>query len=291
MRPVHHRPDRVRSAESSSAASTSTLSLSDVQLIEQAEGDAFRRFLTGPPAATRRELGITARQFGGAMATAMLEDPSSFWTKSVGLGFDVPITADSLTEIISFFRGAGKESGLLALAPQVLPQNWDRLYKAAGLVASGVWSKFACRVTDFVPMTTDLEVHALTADDTEAWAVIVREAFGMLGPDPGPLLRAVFDDSEARVFGARDGDQLVGAGAVYFVGDVAAFNTGATLPTHRRRGVQSALLTARAAAASDHGCRLLTAETGPAPGNPSYRNMVRAGLTHQYDRTNWLWTA
>ncbi|MET8351477.1 MULTISPECIES: hypothetical protein [unclassified Micromonospora] len=55
-----------------------------------------------------------------------------------------------------------------------------------------------------------------------------------------------------------------------------------------------ALLTARAAAAAQAGCRWVTAETGkPAPGssNPSLNNMLRVGLTPLYERRNWIWRA
>lgn len=268
-----------------------TLSIADVQRIEQAEGDYFRRFVAGPSEDVRSELGITTRRFGGAMATAMVQDPSGYWTKSLGLGFDVPIDADSLDQVTSFFRASGKDTAVVALAPQVLPDDWDALAGAAGLVAAGAWAKFACPVTDVVAGSTDLEVRTLTADDTAAWAVVIRDAFGMVEPDLTPMLRAVFDDPEARVFGAWDGGQLVGAGAVHFVDGVASINTGGTLPTHRNRGVQSALLSARAAAAAGRGCDLLTAETGTSVDNPSFRNLVRAGFTHHYDRTNWRWTA
>ncbi|MFG6503764.1 GNAT family N-acetyltransferase [Microbacterium sp. P05] len=119
----------------------------------------------------------------------------------------------------------------------------------------------------------------------------MREAFGMLEPDLTPMLRATITDPVARVFGAWDGDLLIGAGAVHLLGEAASLNTGATLPSHRRRGVQGALISARVRAAADAGCRLVSAETGSSPDSPSYRNLVRAGFVHLYDRQNWTWTA
>lgn len=225
------------------------------------------------------------------MAAVMAEDPSGYWSKSLGLGFDVRLDGASVSDVVSFFRESGAESALIAVAPQVVPDDWDAICAEHGLTATSAWAKFACAVDDFVPGRTDLDVQELTAQDTGAWARIIREAFGMTDPDLTPMLRGVFDDPEARVFGAWDGGELVGAGAVYFVGEVASINTGGTLPSHRNRGVQSALLTARHSAAVRAGCRLLTAETGLSTSNPSYRNLVRAGFTHHHDRVNWLWTA
>ena len=268
-----------------------TLPIADVQLIEQAEGAYFRRFLAGASAPDREVLGIRTTTFGGGMAAAMADDPSGYWSKSLGVGFDVPLDRAGLGEVVSFFRASGVESALIAVAPQVIPDDWDAICADDGLTATSAWAKFACPVDDFVSGGTDLDVRELTERDTSAWARIIREAFGMTEPDLTPMLRGVLDDPDARVFGAWDGDELVGAGAVHVVGEVASINTGGTLPSHRNRGVQSAILTARHEAAASAGCRLLTAETGLSTSSPSYRNLVRAGFTHHYDRVNWLWTA
>lgn len=267
-----------------------TLPIADVRLIEQAEGEYLRRFLAGGSARSGDTLGIRTTRFGGATAAAMAPDPSGYWSKCLGLGFDVPLDRPVLREVLTFFRESGAESAVVAVAPHVVPDDWEAVCAEQGLTAGPAWAKFACAVDVFVPGGTDLDVRELTAEDTAAWARIIREAFGMTDPDLTPMLRAVFDDPEARVFGAWDGDELVGAGAVHFVGEVASINTGGTLPSHRERGVQSALLAARHQAAVRAGCRLLTAETGLSAGNPSYRNLVRAGFTHHYDRANWRWS-
>ncbi|PZE94082.1 hypothetical protein [Curtobacterium sp. MCBD17_008] len=55
-----------------------TLPIADVQSIEQAEGEYFRRFLAGAAAADREVLGIRTARFGGGMAAAMADDPSGY---------------------------------------------------------------------------------------------------------------------------------------------------------------------------------------------------------------------
>jgi hypothetical protein len=271
--------------------STPVLTDRDVQLIEQAEAEYFRRFLARTPDAARATMGIDTTRIGDGIGALMVHDPSGYWTKALGFGFDVPVDDALVTEATSFFRAAGKRAGTLAIAPSVLPEDWERIRADLGLVAGSVWSKFACRVDEFVPGATDLEIRRLGPDDVQAWVRITREAMGMPEPDMTPVLAAALEDPVAQVFGAWDGDLLVGAGAVYLLGEAASFNTGGTLASHRNRGVQSGLLAARAAAAAAAGCRLFTSETGRADGNPSYRNLVRSGFTHQYDRTNWRWTA
>ena len=66
---------------------------------------------------------------------------------------------------------------------------------------------------------------------------------------------------------------------------------GATTPSHRGRGGQSAIFARRLRDARDAGCRFAVVETGkdtPEDPNPSYRNMLRAGFELAYFRDNWV---
>jgi hypothetical protein len=67
----------------------------------------------------------------------------------------------------------------------------------------------------------------------------------------------------------------------------------ATVPEHRRKGAQGAILAARIEAAAAAGCEVVVTETGePVDGQPgaSYRNIARAGFEAQYVRPNYLST-
>jgi GNAT superfamily N-acetyltransferase len=90
-----------------------------------------------------------------------------------------------------------------------------------------------------------------------------------------------------RSFAVWDGPEIVAGANLFIRGEVASLNAGATLPSHRSQGAQSALIAARVKAARQAGCRWLVAETGnPDPGtiNHSLNNMRRAGLRPQYVR-------
>jgi GNAT superfamily N-acetyltransferase len=94
-------------------------------------------------------------------------------------------------------------------------------------------------------------------------------------------------------FAAWDGDEIVATANLFIHGEIGSLNTAATLPSHRNRGAQSALIAARAKEAANAGCRWLCAETGrPADGeiNPSLNNLASAGLRPLYYRQNWTWT-
>jgi ribosomal protein S18 acetylase RimI-like enzyme len=267
------------------------LSVPDVLAVERAESTYFRRFLDHAAPEDRARLGVRTAAVRDGVATVVTADPSRYWTKAMGFGPDAPVDDALVDEVVAFSRSAGATRGTLTIAPVALPHDWPAIRQRHGLVATSTWSKYACAVADLVPGRSDLPVRPLTVDDVPGWSRIIREAFGMTDPDLTPMLRGAVEDPVAQVFGAFDGDLLVGAGALYVVDGVGSLNTGGTLPSHRRRGVQSALLTARATAASESGCRLLTAETGGSDDDPSSRNLVRAGFVSAYRRVNWTWTA
>lgn len=273
---------------------TSPLSNPDVLAVERAEAEYFRRFLDRAPAADRERLGTSTASVRGGVVAVVTADPSRYWTKALGFGADGPVDDALVAEVVDVSTAAGATEGVLAIAPAFLPTDWAAICERHGLVAASRWAKSVRAVdtdTDDDTARTDLPVRRLTVDDVPGWARIIREAFGMNEPDLSPMLRGAVEDPVAHVFGAFDGDLLVGAAALHVVDGVGSLNTGGTLPSHRGRGVQSALIAARAAAARAAGCRLLTAETGGAETDPSYRNLGRAGFVRAYHRVNWRWTA
>ena len=73
-------------------------------------------------------------------------------------------------------------------------------------------------------------------------------------------------------------------------GAAAWLGQATTLPEHRRRGGQSALIAARIAEATAAGAEVVVTETGElADGRPesSYRNLLRAGFEPAYVRPNY----
>jgi GNAT superfamily N-acetyltransferase len=111
-------------------------------------------------------------------------------------------------------------------------------------------------------------------------------------PSLAEMFAAVFESKDLLVYAARDGEEMVAVSCVLVHGESAEFSGTATLPSHRGRGAQSALLAARAEAAVAAGVEWFIVETGkPAPGrsNTSLNNLFRAGFTPLYDRRNWIW--
>jgi GNAT superfamily N-acetyltransferase len=103
--------------------------------------------------------------------------------------------------------------------------------------------------------------------------------------DRGVIARVVRDFAGAdgvTLFLARRDGELAGAGSMRLQHGIAQLAGAATLPQHRRRGVQSALLAHRLAFAAQRGCDFAVVTTQP--GSKSQQNMHRAGFELLYAR-------
>ena len=78
---------------------------------------------------------------------------------------------------------------------------------------------------------------------------------------------------------------VVGVAMLSIIGDVAVLGGMSTVPLHRRRGVQSALIRHRLAMAVEAGCTV--AGTHAAPGGDSLRNLQRFGFRPSHQVTGW----
>ena len=144
-----------------------------------------------------------------------------------------------------------------------------------------------------VAVPTDLRVERIGAAHAAAFAEVACAVFGM--PDH---LRAWLEQSVGRSgwchYLAFEGDLPIATGALFVQGDAGWLGLGATLPSHRRRGAQGAIMARRIRDAADLGCRWVVTETGedlPDHPNPSFHNMLRTGFALAYQRPNFTFQA
>ncbi|WP_410565727.1 GNAT family N-acetyltransferase [Amycolatopsis sp. cmx-4-61] len=135
------------------------------------------------------------------------------------------------------------------------------------------------------------DVRPCRDDELETWLSVVAEASlvadeqGLPSNEHFPrelLVNALRDmDGVRRYLAERDGE--FAGGACFRVTDgIAQFAGAATRPAHRRRGVQTALLQARLAAAAEAGCDIAVVTTQP--GSKSHQNAQRQGFDLLYAR-------
>ncbi|MEU8009901.1 GNAT family N-acetyltransferase [Micromonospora parva] len=266
-----------------------------IPLAEAVECEFMHSYESQAPAPAYADLGIATTRVGGGVALGMRNDPSGgYWSKALGFGTTEPFTVQVLDHVLGFYREHGIGQAVIQLIPSVLPAGFDEVAAARGLTPGSTWIKLAARPEDVTAARTRLRVGPVPTTEARRWADVLLTGFGMPTGGLTDMVAATVGRPAWRPCAAWDGGELVAGANLFLHGEAAALNAAATASGHRGLGAQSALITARARAAVEAGCRWLFAETGkPAPGqqNPSLNNLHRAGLVPLYERRNWVWRA
>ena len=239
----------------------------------------------------QQALGVASARIGGGVAVRMAAAPDiAMFTRAFALGIGEPLTGDVIDEATEFLAAAGGTFACLQIAPmQETPEVLDALDQR-GYRRGHTWAKMMRATGATSEASTDLRIERLSADRGEQMARVQIAGFEM------PDILVPWSARQASTpgwhcWGAFDGDDMV-ACAMLFVHDGAGHLSGAaTLPEHRGRGAQGALMKARIDYATERGLHWITAETGsetPEEPNPSLHNMHRAGLELLYHRQNWI---
>jgi GNAT superfamily N-acetyltransferase len=216
--------------------------------------------------------------------------PVSYFNRAIGLGGHTPATETTLDAVIGRFREAGVADFWVHVTPAAQPAELATWLHERGLTPPPrrSWAKFL-RAPAPVPPQPALPVRRATAADAAAVARTATAAFGLpaaLGDWFGQLI----DRPGWQVLVAEVEGQIAATGSVFVREQTGWLGIGATLPEHRRRGAQTALLAARIAAAVAAGCTVLATETGESIAgepNPSLANIRRAGFTQVCSRLNF----
>jgi GNAT superfamily N-acetyltransferase len=207
--------------------------------------------------------------------------------RAIGLGLSQPVTPADLDAVEDFYRGYGVpiRVDLCPLAdPTVVDQLGRRGYRIVFFFNTQIRPLTAA---DAQVPSSEIRVAACAPGDVELWA---RTMAGSGTPQQElaedntwlALARIAFQRPGVTCFLAWIADQPVGAAAMMIRDGLGTLFSTITHVEYRGRGVQTALIRARLAAATAAGCDLMTVAT--VPGNPSQRNVQRAGFQVVYTR-------
>ena len=258
----------------------------DLAIVEVVERDAWADIYRAAPEVIRTGLGLHYERIDdGVLLVCKAVDHIQF-NRFTALGIQSPMRAEALDKGIAGFADAGVRNWIVHCPEAML--ELGALCANRGLTPhSRTWAKFLCGPNP-VEADTMLDVREIGRDDAEFFGAAAAGGFG-LPPVVGHWLSLLPGRNGWRCFVAFDGRNAVAAGALYCSGKAAWLGIGATLPSHRRRGAQSALLAARIRAAVKAGCTHLTTETGiPNAGEagPSFKNIQAVGFQVVYRRLN-----
>jgi GNAT superfamily N-acetyltransferase len=221
---------------------------------------------------------------GVALTVAALPDVLVI-NRALGMGVDQPATAEDVAAVDEFFRKAGTRYQI-AVSPEA--GGFAELLADSGFAREYPWAVFRRSVGPY-EASTQLRVAKIDASGADDFATVVLGAYGM--PEAARDAVAVVVGAPGwHSFVACDGDEPAGAASVFVHERGAWFGVAGTLPEHRRKGAQGALLSARIRKAAELGVEVLATETGTLEdGRPSnsYRNLTRVGFEEIYVRPNY----
>jgi GNAT superfamily N-acetyltransferase len=264
------------------------------ELVARLERAEARLVIDCTRCAARRRPHVETLVLPIAGGVATFAGPESPLDKLVGLGFDGPVDEGELGAVEQAFarQGAPLQVELSSLAdPSVGHMLTGRGYRLVGF-ENVLGRALAPEEPD--PAGFDGEISESGPEELAAWldAVVggfaTPDAQGVPSHEEFPreaLAQAIGDMAEAEGFTrylARRGGEIAGGASLRMADGVAQLCGAATLPAHRRRGVQSALLDARLAAAARAGCELAVVTT--LPGSKSQHNVMRRGFSLLHTR-------
>jgi MOSC domain-containing protein YiiM len=249
-------------------------------LIERADAANRKSQLAGWRAARVAGLILAIVDDGELAMVASREVPGRSRNRALGLT-GLP---NLLPRAAAFFADAGVEGwaeldedgALLARLDTSRLQAADRLALFAGEPSSVLVGRAVAGVPG-------VAIREVFADEVKRW---VEAAIGADSHGPvrdgwlrrtAPHLLGTPEQAHRRLFAAEANGEFIGVGAIYSYGKVGWLSAGAVRPDFWNRGIQLALISARAAAAGEAGCTLIASDA--LVGEPSERNLGRAGLS------------
>jgi GNAT superfamily N-acetyltransferase len=259
--------------------------------LEAAEGYACAQF-----ALARRRLftesGSEAIRIAGA--DVVYDGPDSPTTQTFGLGMLEDATAEALDAIEAFF--AARSSTIQhevspfagAATLQLLTARGYRPIEISSVLYRDL-SECAPEPALSAPASQGIQVRTIHPEESQLWTEINARGWTHDHPEFEDFMRVVGNLLTAREGSACFLAEIEGApaaaGALSIHQGVALLAGAATVPEHRRRGLQSALLEARLRYARAQGCDLAMMVTEP--GSNSQRNAQRQGFLIAYTRLKW----
>ncbi len=213
--------------------------------LERAEAEAFASAM---PAAGRPVFRIA-----GAVCYATPGVPSIQANHVMALGVERDPTDSELDEIEAFFR----EHGARCVVSVVEGPLYDRLL-GRGYEAGYAWMKFSRNASAAALSVTELSVAETT--DPDAFLQVIAAAFEV--PPTAVRFDGLIGSPGWTLFLARAGGEAAGASALFIHEGVGWLGIAGTVPEHRGKGAQSALLAARIERGRELGAHSFTTETG-----------------------------
>ena len=258
--------------------------------LEHAESGAWAEIQLGVTAAFRDRFNIRVHHVDGAVVLLAPCTDMLAMNRAWLPGSAPSLSEDTLDNVIALFRDAGAERFVIHWPPESLPVEAPHWLVTRGFRAAHPMTRLCRRSSATVRSTSEFTIVEIGVAESDLFGIVA--ALGNELPEfMAPGFTSTVGRSGWRHYFAMDNRIPVATAASRADGDVAWFGFAGTLPSHRGRGAQSALLARRIRDAAADGCAWVTcetmADTAERPSR-SFRNMMRLGFTVAYARKNFI---
>jgi GNAT superfamily N-acetyltransferase len=254
-------------------------------LLEAAEADSWAEIQGHAAPRLKERFDVAVSRIAGAVVITAPKTDMLAVNRAWLPGNQGSVSSDAIATITDYARSRGLSRLLLHLpdwarGPGLTTDGWEsvtpqiRFYQAAGPRS----------------FTSRLRIVAVGPEDGELFGEIAAR-----GNEAPPFMSDGFNSTVGqpgwRHYLAFDGSTPVSAAAVRFHRAVAWCGFAGTLPEHRGKGAQRALLARRIHDAAAAGCSWVTCESLPdGPNAPSFSraNMVATGFIPAYERPSYI---
>jgi GNAT superfamily N-acetyltransferase len=197
-----------------------------------------------------------------------------------------------LREVIEFYRNSSVPRFFIMINEGVNTPEVRRLLSVNGFMHYNDWTRFSRKTMMPLPDIPDhLQVIPVERSQAGLYARTIVNSFDI--PEKlFPLFKATVGAPGYRQYLVMEKNRAIAAGALFTRNGYASLAIAGTLPAHRGKGAQSALISMRILEARKLGCERITVETSRETADKkvaSYRNMVRFGFRVVHHRPNYIY--
>ena len=252
----------------------------EARILEHGEANAMIDMVAGAPQSFGQAVELRASHVDGLPVILARQLPMILFNRALCLGIDTPMTRDQLDRVVGFLRAEAAPKFAVQVARVGRVPGMDDWLSAQGLQKTNAWARLI-RGRDAVPASsTKVDVRRVAPDQAQAFARAFVTGYGL--PEPfGVWIANLVGRANWHDFAAFDGDALVATSSLYVQDGVGWLGIAATLPSHRGRGAQNALVARRIQEGVALGCDWFVTETNedvPGQPNQSARNLIRQGF-------------
>jgi hypothetical protein len=209
------------------------------------------------------------------------------FNRVIAFGVTTPVEESDIDAVQAFYSSRSQSRFEVEVTPASQPETLaDSLIRRGFQPHGDRVAKLWRSLIDIPSARPDVEVHELSTSDHDQYVAVSLASWELPGFF-GPWFGATLGCEGFRHYGVFDETKLVSTSTMYTSEDVAWTGFGATIPTYRGRGFQTARLVKMMQVAASVGCRIIhnEADAGTSElGSTSLRNLLRLGYTRIYDK-------